>query len=162
MRELVLLAQPRDQLRQAFAVRRHKEGATLISLPVTLHQLRKILFEKRKKNRRRARFKKQGIGKNVIGSRFGSGADESFEIVWRVCDSGDHWRTADPDTNSRLRQLAYGLDAKIRPRSTRLQDSRQLRVESGDGNVNRDLIGPGDIFEKFYIAHDQVRFRDDP
>ena len=156
MRELVLLAQVQDQLRQAFAVRRRKKGTTLITLPIILRQMGKILFEKGKKDGRRARFQKQWVGKNVISARFRSGADESFEIFWRVCDSGNYRRTADPDTNSSPRQFAQCIDAKIRPRGTWLQNSRKLRVQRGDSNMHRDFIGAGDTFQKFYIAHDQI------
>ena len=49
----IFLPKTRDQLRDAFTVRIRKKRTFLITLAIILHQVREMLGEKRKENRRR-------------------------------------------------------------------------------------------------------------
>src|SRR5271165_7431052 len=62
----VLVPQRCHEPRQALRVVLGQKGSCRVPLPVAIDQRREVLFEKRKKHRRRTRFQKQRIGKNVF------------------------------------------------------------------------------------------------
>ena len=74
---------------------------------------------------------------------------------------GHDRRTTYSNAQSRLRQCADGVDAKIGPRRARLENSRQFDVERGDCDVHRQPVRLRHLRQHIEIANHQVRLGDD-
>jgi len=98
----IFCSQMRHELRDTFAVRGWQEGAILIALTIVFDQVRKILFEKGKKDRGGAWLEKQRIGEDVTCPGFGCGFHDAFKIGRGIGDAGKYGTAAYADIESSL------------------------------------------------------------
>src|SRR6266849_8448857 len=66
----IFLPQTRHQPRQPFGGSRRQKRAVCITFAIKVDQGREVLFQKRKKHRRRARLQKERVGIYVLCSGF--------------------------------------------------------------------------------------------
>lgn len=159
--DAVLLAQASHQLRKALPVRLRKKCAAGIALAVALGQLGKVRFQKRQKHCRRAGLQEKSIGENVLASGRSGSADEGLQIAWRIGDVGQHRRADHTGVNASGDQMPQRFEAQIGAGGARLKNPRQISVQRGHGDVDKQPVALGDFRQQRGVADDQVGLGDD-
>src|SRR4029077_5228982 len=95
--DAMLGPQADHKLREAFAVRRRKKGALLVTLAIARDQLREFLLKEGKKHGRRTGLQEEWIGEDGLGSGVRRRLYQGLQIGGRIGDarqyrSGDQAR----------------------------------------------------------------------
>ena len=86
--------------------------------------------------------------------RFSGGGDElwDFVIVDGRNDGGDHH----PCRNARLAKLSKSIEARLRGRSSRLENGAQFRIQTGQGYEDHHRTVVGELLQEINIPRDQT------
>src|SRR5580692_7370776 len=96
----------------------------------------------------------------MFSARLRRGPYQRLQVARRISDAGQHGRADYPSRDARLVQLLYGLQAQIRTRGARLQNARQVNLQSGDRDVDEQAVVFCDLLQHIDVTQYKIGFGD--
>ena len=159
--EAVIAARFFDERGELVAVGGRSEGVRGEAGFVVGDEVGEVLADEAQEGRARALFEEEWLGGEEARAGSGGGGGHAIDGCNGVGDAGQEGRAENAGGKAGFAQAAHGGEAEVRAGRAGFEQSGEHGVGCGDGEVQDEGIGAGDLGEKVDVTLDEARFSDE-